>query len=78
MHFTLKNGVAVYGGFGGTEDPTTFNLEYRDFEINETILSGINPGIPFHIPPYRVYHVFYHPEGTNLDETAVLDGFTIS
>lgn len=78
MHFTLKNGVAIYGGFAGIENPAIFNLDDRDFQTNETILSGHHPGEPFHIPPYRVYHVFYHPEGTDLDETAILDGFTIS
>jgi hypothetical protein len=24
------------------------------------------------------YHVFYHPEGTNLDPNALLDGFTVT
>jgi hypothetical protein len=74
----MKNGVAVYGGFAGTEDPEVFNLADRDFENNETILSGYSPAP--HLPPslHYVYHVFYHPEGTDLDETAILDGFTIS
>jgi len=74
----MKNGVAIYGGFAGTENPEIFNLADRDFENNETILSGYN-GAP-HIPPslHYTYHVFYHPEGTDLDETAILDGFTIS
>lgn len=79
MHFTLKNGVAIYGGFAGNEDPTNFNLDDRDFEGNETILSGHfwephwQPALHFH-----TYHVFFHPEGTDLDKTAVLDGFTIT
>ena len=79
MHFTLKNGVAIYGGFEGKEDPATFNLDNRNFENNETILSGhfwdpkTPPALHFH-----TYHVVYHPQGTDLDETAVLDGFTIS
>ncbi|UCG33406.1 MAG: hypothetical protein JSU68_02000, partial [Phycisphaerales bacterium] len=38
--FDLINGVAIYGGFAGTEDPATFNLADRDFAANETILSG--------------------------------------
>lgn len=75
-HFTLKNEVTVYGGFAGIEDPASFNLDDRDFESNETILSGYHRESFF--SSYRVYHVFYHPEGTDLDETAVLDGFTIS
>ncbi len=79
MHFTLKNGVAIYGGFAGTEDPATFNLKNRDFENNETILSG--HFWELHWPPalhFHTYHVFFHPQGVGLDETAILDGFTIS
>ena len=38
--FQLINGVAIYGGFDGTEDPATFDLADRDFVANETILSG--------------------------------------
>lgn len=73
VHFRLKNGVALYGGFAGEEDPATFDLNSRDFAGNETILSGDVNGDGTN----RAYHVFYHPDGTNLDATAVLDGVSI-
>ena len=38
--FQLVSGVAIYGGLAGNEDPCTFNLDERNFVINETILSG--------------------------------------
>lgn len=40
ISFNISDGVEMYGGLVGTEDPTTFNLEDRDFITNETILSG--------------------------------------
>ncbi|PRX74304.1 S-layer family protein [Cohnella sp. SGD-V74] len=70
-HFAMKNDVAIYGGFAGTEDPATFSLADRDFANNETILSG---DLGNHL---AAYHVFYHPN-LALDATAVLDGVTIS
>lgn len=38
--FSIPDGVALYGGFAGSEDPNTFDLTTRDFATNETILSG--------------------------------------
>jgi len=70
--FQLKNGVALYGGFDGTET----DLEERDWEANPTILSG-DIGVEGDASD-NVYHVFYHPDGTNLDGTAILDGFTVT
>jgi hypothetical protein len=70
--FQLINGVAVYGGFAGTETA----LDQRDIQANETILSG-DIGVPDDSSD-NCYHVFYHPDGTGLDDTAVLDGFTIT
>jgi hypothetical protein len=79
--FQMKNGVSIYGGFGGTEDPCNFNPDNRDFITNETILSGDLNGndIPGDFGTNRddnCHHVFRHFSG--LDTTAVLDGFTIT
>lgn len=81
--FTLKSGVALYGGFAGTE--TT--REERDWEANPTILSGdidhndTDPEANFIIENYaqiqsnNAYHVV---TGSNTDATAILDGFIIT
>ncbi len=67
--FQLKNGVAIYGGFAGTETL----LSQRNWKTNVTVLSGDigtagNPGD-------NSYHVV---TGNATKSTAVLDGFTIS
>lgn len=71
VHFEMKNGVAIYGGFAGDEDPATFSLDQRDLSANRTSLAGqpINGDLP--------YHIFYH-DNLALDATAVLDGVTIT
>lgn len=66
--FTLKTGVAIYGGFLGTET----SLVDRDFEANPTILSG-EIGVP-DVNTDNSNHVL---TGSGTDDTAVLDGFTI-
>ena len=72
--FQMKDGVAIYGAFKGDDNNET--VAGRVFLSNETILSGdlgtLNDNSD------NAYHVFYHPVGTNLDETAVLDGVTIT
>jgi len=70
--FQMINGVAIYGGFAGTED----TLAQRDVQSSVTILSGDIGTVSE--DSNNCYHVFYHPEGLDLDSTAVLDGFTIS
>ena len=74
ISFELLNGVAIYGGFppgGGTwfeRNPSTY----------ETILSGDlfgNDGPNFTNNGDNSYHVV---TGSSCDETAVLDGFTIT
>ena len=67
--FTLKNGVEVYGGFTGTE---TLRTE-RDPIANVTVLSG-DIGVMGDNSD-NSYHVVV---GSNTDNTAVLDGFTIT
>ncbi len=67
--FTLKNGVAVYGGFAGTET----SRAQRDWQTNVTILSG-DIGVSGDASD-NSFHVVV---GSGADNTAVLDGFTIS
>jgi len=68
--FTLRNGVAIRGGYAGLADPE--HPDVRDLEMHESVLSGdINmPGEP----KDNSNHVTC-AAGTN--ETAVLDGFTV-
>lgn len=68
-HFRLKNGVSIWGGFAGGEN----TREERDWVNNLTILDGTS-----NINEVFCYHVFYHPEELGLDNSAILDGFTIS
>jgi hypothetical protein len=78
--FQMKNGVAIYGGFTGTE----ISFNERDWQTNETILSGDLNGDDFITPkgsPILItnnsensYHVVYN---SSVNSTAILDGFTI-
>ncbi|MGB0861967.1 MAG: gliding motility-associated C-terminal domain-containing protein [Saprospiraceae bacterium] len=71
--FSLKNDVALYGGFIGTE---TLRSE-RDYANNLTILSGDlsgNDAPNFTNYAENSYHVV---RATKVDNTAILDGFTI-
>ena len=67
--FALKNGVSVYGGFAGTEN----QLNQRNPLNNVTILSG-DIGTPGSKGD-NSYHVV---SSIGLDNTAILDGFTIT
>ena len=60
--FTMKSGIAIYGGFNGTET----GLTQRDYTTNIVILNGGG-----------CYHVFNNTDLT-LTSTSILDGFTIS
>jgi len=73
--FQLKNGVAVRGGYAGygETDPNVW-----DIELYETILSGDlsdNDGPNFANNSENSYHVV---TSSGMDETTVLDGFTIT
>jgi hypothetical protein len=79
--FQLAIGVEVYGGFVGTET----SRDERRWRAHETVLSGdINGDDIDSLDSYDLsredncYHVLYHSEEAVLDETAVLDGFTIT
>ena len=71
--FCMKYGVEIYGGFPDSGDP---NMDDRDWHGNPTILSG-DIGVEGNNQD-NCRHVFYHPSGTNLISSAVLDGFTIT
>jgi len=80
ISFVMKNGVAIYGGFDGTEDPLTFDLADRDFVANETILSGDidqNDGPDFTNNEGNSLHVIFN-NNNGLNSSSVLDGFTIT
>jgi hypothetical protein len=80
VSFELRNGLAIYGGFDGTETA----LEQRDIEANATILSGDlqgddGPYASLAYPPPawlndNSFHVVY---AALVDATARLDGLTI-
>lgn len=74
-HFTVLKGVGIYGGFTGTET----DISERDWENNETVLSGdFNGDDELVGNSENAYHVFYHDGWEKKDNTAILDGFTIS
>ena len=73
--FQLKNGVAVKGGYAGFGEP---DPNARDVDVYQTILSGDlngDDGPNFADNGENSYHVV---TGSGTDETAVLDGFTIT
>ena len=69
ISFTLKNGVAVYGGFAGIETL----LSQRNYETNVTVLSGDIGASGDNSD--NSYHVVV---GSNTDNSAILDGFTVT
>ncbi|MDQ8052260.1 MAG: putative Ig domain-containing protein, partial [Pedobacter sp.] len=69
INFSIPNGVAVYGGFAGTETAT----DQRNIKLNPTVLSG-DIGIPGNNMD-NSYHLFLIQSNT-LPTT--LDGFTIT
>ncbi|MDM8521887.1 right-handed parallel beta-helix repeat-containing protein [Desulfococcaceae bacterium HSG8] len=69
ISFQLKNGVEIYGGFAGEESLLT----QRSWTTNITILSG-DIGTP-DADSDNSYHLV---TGSGTNDTAVLDGFTIT
>lgn len=66
ISFNMKSGVAIYGGFNGSETL----LSERDFVTNITILSGdIDPS-----GNNDSYHVIYN---YGINNSAILDGFIV-
>ena len=73
--FQLKNGVTIKGGYAGGSQP---NPDIRDINLYKTILRGDlngDDGPNFTNNFENSYHVV---TGTGTNETAVLDGFTIT
>lgn len=66
--FQIKPGVEIYGGFAGNE-LNGIEFEDRDLVTNETILSGAQS--------QRVLGNYNAYEDFNVNENAVIDGFTI-
>lgn len=87
-HFRMKNGVTIYGGFAGTETAVSQRTDFRAGGDNETILSGdlndddvitgAGATLSFSNNGENCYHVLYHPNGSGLNNTAMLDGFSIT
>lgn len=81
--FVMKNGVAIYGGFTGTET----QLSQRNWKSHLTTLSGDFNGndvvsgrgntLSFSGNSENSYHVFLNFQN-GLNSTALLDGFTIT
>jgi predicted outer membrane repeat protein len=86
--FMMVDGVSIYGGFAGTETAVSQRTDYSYGGVNETILSGDFNGddvitgagstLSISNNSENSYHVFYHPTGTTVTNTALLDGFTIT
>ncbi|MCL4561948.1 MAG: right-handed parallel beta-helix repeat-containing protein [Chloroflexi bacterium] len=82
LTFQLKNGVALYGGFAGTEK----ERGERNWVEHFTVLSGDIEGDdltdahgivthPSNLTGYNSYHVV---TGSGVYATAILDGFTVT
>jgi len=80
--FQLKNDVAIYGGFTGTED----SLDQRDWGSNKTVLSGDIDnndttdanGIITSVNDINGDNAQTIVTGSGTDNTSILDGFVIT
>jgi hypothetical protein len=85
--FQMKNGVAIYGGFSGTETAVSQRADFGISGANETILSGdlngddlvtgVGATLAFSNTSDNCYNVFYHPYELGLTSSSVLNGFTV-
>lgn len=72
--FIMKNGVVILGGFEGVE-PFDFDINSRSIRDNQTILSGDISQTASTTD--NSYHIILNVDN-GLDNTAILDGFTIT
>ncbi|MFC2031082.1 hypothetical protein ACFLWA_10175 [Chloroflexota bacterium] len=72
--FQLITGVAVYGGFAGTET----SRDQRDWRAHATILSGDLDGDDVSSIGDSFENSLHVVTGSGVVSTAVLDGFTVS
>ena len=83
LTFQLINGVTLKGGYAGSGQP---NPNARNIQLYETILSGdlagndveVNDPCDLLTEPTRAENSYHVVTGSGTDETAVLDGFTIT
>ena len=81
--FQLKHGVTVKGGYAGYGEP---DPDKRDIETYETVLSGdldgndvyVNDHCDLLTEPTRSENSYHIVTCSNIYETAVLDGFTVT
>ena len=78
--FYIKARVTILGGFSGTEIITQETIDNRDFESNETILSGdlLGNDDSYIISDNSYSVVIFDVSMGAMSNTTVLDGFTIS
>lgn len=73
-YFRMKNNVAIYGGFSGSETSLSQRTDFGSGGANETIFNGH--------PSYYSWNIFRHeyadPSFTSLNASAILDGFTLT
>jgi phosphotriesterase-related protein len=81
--FQLINGVTIEGGYAGSGE---LDPDVRDVETYKTILSGdlnandVEVVDPYHLwdEPTRADNSYHVVTGSRTDETAILDGFSIT
>ncbi len=73
LSFSLKNGVAIYGGFNGTE----MQLSQRNWAANETTLSGDLNGDDAANFANRDDNSYSVVRNNGINNTAILNGFII-
>ena len=81
----MKDSVAIFGGFAGSESINQSAIDNRNFTTNETILSGdlldddnSNVSTIDASRDDNSYHIFYRSNTDSLSSLTILDGLTIS